>query len=292
MPEKAIHITLAFDDNFWAPAYAVIRSVCLFSQRRSDLVFHLMHQTLTQEHKVDIAAVEHEFGVTLKWYDLDKSPIFKELAGSLPSSSRLPVIAFGRLFLDHLLPAEVERVIYLDSDVLVRDDIATLYEFDLEGQPIGAVRDAGGAWIVAGRDAREKRDLFDVADPYFNSGVLLIDRAKWREADVVKAVYDAHETGLIKRLYYDQDLLNLVFRNRWARLPWRWNTLDPRKIHEPQDPAILHYTGTDKPWLIAVGMKRNVAYARFYRHVMTNELFYKFFRHRVKRWWRKKLRLA
>ena len=52
-----MHIALTFDDNFWAPAYATMRSVCLFTHRRSELVFHLCHRTITDQHRADLAKI-------------------------------------------------------------------------------------------------------------------------------------------------------------------------------------------------------------------------------------------
>ena len=101
----------------------------------------------------------------------------------------------------------------------------------------------------------------------------------------------AYADGIMERIYYDQDLLNLIFRNNWLPLPWRWNLIEPKPGHEAFDPAVIHYTGSYKPWNIVTGMRQSVAFARFYRHVMTNSLFYDFARHRQKQWWRKKLRL-
>ena len=292
MTDGPIHIALTFDDNFWAPAYATMRSVCLFSQRRKDLVFHLCHRTLSEQHRADLVAISEEFPVTLRWYDLEESAVFQDLARRMPENKRLSNIVYARLVIERLLGSEVERVLYLDCDMLVRDDIAKLFAWDMEGRPIAAVRDTMGAWLVAGRDVRGNRDIFDVADPYFNAGLVLIDVAKWRDADIIGRMEQAYTDGTMQRIYYDQDLLNLVFRNNWLQLPWRWNTIDPRPNHEGLDPAILHYTGKTKPWSVFTGMKRSVAYARFYRHVMTNELFYAFARHRWMGWWRKKLRLG
>ena len=59
-----IHIALTFDDNFWAPAYALMRSVCLFTRRRRDLVFHLCHRTLLPAHQTDLEGIAEEFGGT------------------------------------------------------------------------------------------------------------------------------------------------------------------------------------------------------------------------------------
>lgn len=287
-----IHVALTFDDNFWAPAYATMRSVCLFTHRRADLVFHLCHRTLSADHRADLEAITAEFPVRLHWYDLDQSELFRDIATRMPENRRLSNIVYARLMIDRLVGPGVERVLYLDCDMLVRADIAELYDTDLRERPIAAVRDTIGAFIANGRDLRNNRDIFDPADPYFNAGMVLIDTAKWRAADILGRMEAAHASGVMQRIYYDQDLLNLIFKNNWHQLPWRWNTIDARHAHEGLDPAILHYTGDTKPWGVLAGMRRSVAFARLYRHVMTNDLFYRFARHRWKRWWRKRLRLS
>ncbi len=287
-----IHIALTFDDNFWAPAYATMRSVCLFTRRRADLVFHLCHRTLTPKHRADLEAITAEFPVELRWYDLDASELFRDVAGRMPENKRLSNIVYARLMIDRLVGPDVQRVLYLDCDMLVRDNIEKLFDIDMEGKPIAAVRDSIGAFITARRDLKGNRDIFDIADPYFNAGMVLIDVGQWRVADIMGRMEQALKDGIMQRIYYDQDFLNLVFSNNWLILPWRWNTIDARHAHEGLDPAILHYTGEAKPWGILSGMLQSVAYARLYRHVMTNELFYRFARHRWKRWWKKKLRLS
>ena len=289
MSDRPIHIALTFDDNFWAPAYATMRSVCLFTHRRQDLVFHLFHRTLTVEHEEDLLAIETEFGARLEWYDLDASPLFADVAERMPLNKRLSNIVYARLMIDRLLPQGVERVLYLDCDMLVRDAIEKLVEMDMLGHPIAAVRDTMGAFITGGRDLKNNRDILDPADPYFNAGLVLIDVAQWRDADILGQLEVALREGVMERIYYDQDFLNLVFKRRWLQLPWRWNTIDARHAHEGLDPAILHYTGEAKPWGIFAGMFHWVAFGRLYRHVMGNELFYRFARHRWKRWWLKKL---
>ena len=110
------------------------------------------------------------------------------------------------------------------------------------------------------------------------------------QANIVGKMEQAFADGIMQRIYYDQDLLNLVFRNNWLQLPWRWNTIGPLLAHESLNPAILHYTGTKKPWGIWVNWRRSIAFARFYRHVMTNEIFYAFARHRRISWWKKTFR--
>jgi lipopolysaccharide biosynthesis glycosyltransferase len=287
-----MHVALTFDDNFWAPAYATMRSVCLFSHSREDLVFHLFHRTLTAEHRADLEAITGEFPVSLRWYDLDNNQLFTDIAQRMPENKRLSNIVYARLLIDRLVGSDVERILYLDCDMLVREDVRYLFDLDLRGNAIAAVRDTIGAFITGGKDIRKNRDIFDPADYYFNAGMLVIDVAEWRSADIVGRMEEALATGVMQRIYYDQDLLNLIFKHKWYKLDWRWNTIDARHAHEGLDPAILHYTGDTKPWGVLSGMTRSVAFARLYRHVMTNELFYRFAKHRWKRWWMKKLRLA
>ncbi|MCS6762585.1 MAG: glycosyltransferase family 8 protein [Candidatus Devosia symbiotica] len=287
-----IHIALTFDDNFWAPAYALMRSICLSSRRRADMVFHLLHLPLSAQHVQDLQAIESEFGARLCWYNLADNAEFDHFVTDLPTSTQWPKVVYGRLLLSSLLPAEVERVIYLDCDMMVRDPIENLFGLDLEGFPLAAVRDSVDPFIMGKRDMMQNRDLFEYADPYFNSGMLLIDLVAWRSIDIKPQVKALAGRGIMSRLYYDQDILNLIFYNNWLVLPWRWNTIDAHAAHEGMNPAILHYTRKSKPWGVLSGILHSSAHARSYRHVMTNELFYRFARHRWQRWWKKLLRLG
>ncbi len=284
MTDTSIHIVLCFDNNFWAPAYATMRSVCIASHRRSDINFHLFHSGLSETHRRDLDAIETEYGAHLHDYDLGRIDVYRTAGAKGRYLERLTSVIYARLMLHEILPAEITRVIYMDCDMYVRAPIEELSEMDLEGKPIAAVREPWSHLIVGGRDLKNNLDLFDLADLYFNSGLLVIDREKWAAAGVVARFQAMIEDGTMDRLYYDQDVLNLIFKHNWLRLPQLWNTINPRGPHEAFDPKLLHYTGPRKPWNLISG----VAFARVYRHVMTNDLFYRFFwfrmRRRLKRW--------
>ena len=86
-----IHIVLAFDDNFWAPAYTVMRSVCLSTHRRKDVVFHLLHMPISDEHRYDLEGVVREFGASLRWYPVAESALFDFFVAELPASAQWPM---------------------------------------------------------------------------------------------------------------------------------------------------------------------------------------------------------
>lgn len=273
---QQIHVVLSFDDNFWAPAFAVARSICLTTARKQDIVLHLIHDGLRDERRPDFAALAEEFGCSVHHYELKDHAEFNGVCRALPVDNRLHTVMYARLLLDRILPAGIERAIYLDCDTMVLTPIERLYERNLAGKTIGAISDPVRLLNMLGRDMRAKTGIFDGPSPYFNSGVLLVDVARFAKANVPARIEEFKRTGVLEKLYFDQDMLNLIFRGDWTELPWRFNVMDPRVAHQTMDPWILHYTGRARPWHLYA----DVAHRRTYRHVMTNDLFYRYMRHR------------
>jgi lipopolysaccharide biosynthesis glycosyltransferase len=279
----ALHIALCFDDYFWAPTYATMRSVCISTRRKTDLVFHLLHWHLEPEHQRDFDAITTEFGAQIEHYPLDAHPEITARLSGLPGTRRIPPIAYARLLLDLLLPAEVERFVYLDSDLLVRVPIETLLGIDLLGNAIAAAPEPGRQRLIRGDDMRDTSSPLDAADPYFNSGVILADRAAWAAADLPGLLERLKQAGELETLYHDQDVLNLAFRGRLLLLDPLWNLTKPHPSHRALDPHIVHYTTAMKPW-------NGLAYVAFgstYKHVMTRELAARYAAYRRKVWLRR-----
>ena len=275
-----LHVALTFDDTFWGPAYATVRSVCLSTRRRSELVFHLFHWRLAPEHRGDFDAIAGEFGVRVEFYALDGNPQISALLGVLPATRDFPPVVYARLLLDQLLPADVHRVLYLDSDLYVRAPVERLLELDLEGRSIAAAPEPGRHHLVRGDDMRTRDGPFDAADPYFTSGVLLIDRAAWARGDLPGFLGQLMASGDIDRLYHDQDVLNLKFRDDWLRLDPLWNLTKPHPAMRALDPMIVHYTTGQKPW----NTLAYVAFGSSYKHVMTKDVLARYRRYRRRLW--------
>lgn len=200
------------------------------------------------------------------------------LAPLAPHASRLDALCpsagfsrevFFRLIIPDVLP-DVDRIVYLDCDLVVLDDIARLFDEDLGPAAIGACIDPGMAGMVGGYDPAEGvrlRDELNLSDPYgyFCAGVLLWDLAKTRllvpTNDLLSYVVEHRPR------YNDQDTLNHFFQDHVRHLDMRWNALydsegvrvdaivphAPREIQEAYraaraNPAIFHYAGPVKPW--------------------------------------------
>lgn len=272
-----IHLALTFDDRFWAPAYATMRSVCLASRQRRDLTFHLLHKRLSAAHRAELSAIVTEFGATLIDYAIESNQTFAAIGKGFTFRYRFNDMVLARLIFDRLLPKSVERLIYIDCDIMARSPIEDLWNTDLDGLPLGGVPDPHRNRVMLGRDLKSKADLFAPGDAYLNGGVLLIDLEQWAKADLVARTEEFRQNGLLGRIYYDQDIINLVFRNNWKPLDFRWNLGNPRPAHEVLEPHLVHYSGDRKPWNPASG----TAFAQTYRHVMTNDVYYRYLRERL-----------
>ncbi|MDR3475601.1 MAG: glycosyltransferase family 8 protein [Devosia sp.] len=270
-----IHVALTFDDGFWAPAYATVRSTALASRRREDLVFHLLHSSLSRTHRERLDSIEPELHVTIEHVELDANEPYRALASDLPVAFWFTPVIYARLILDRLIP-EAERITYLDSDVLVRSPIEDVALADLGGTSLAAVNDPHRHRAMLGRDFRLNGSYFDFRQPYFNSGVLVIDRDKYAAANLPDLIGRLNREGALAQMQFDQAVLNIAFKDNWLPLDFRWNLINPEPAHEALEPHIVHYTGPHKPWHLL----NRVAFAQAYRHTMTNDIFYAYWRER------------
>lgn len=173
-----------------------------------------------------------------------------------PRNRRFGQVAWYRVFLPELLP-EVDRVLYLDCDTIIRRNLSELWMTDLRGMPLGAVVNP----LYPFMDCRFLDELGVRAESYFNSGVLLFDLQKWRASELTEhLLVRAREQG--RQEWPDQNALNVVLRDFWLPLPPAWNAqntlfdlpmymlaYDEAAIVEARaNPAIIHFIGPYKPW--------------------------------------------
>ena len=284
-----IEIALTFDDGFWAPCYATMRSICLTTHHPEQLRFHLLHHALAPSHLEALQSIERDYGAQLNFIDLDAGGALKERIAAFPRPRlmRFSTVIYARLFLAELLDASIERVLYLDCDVFVRTALDPLFFMDMQGNALAAVLQPDRMHCIAVTDLKS-RSAFSMADPYFNSGVLLIDMAQYRQVDFAAELARRLTPAELALFYYDQDMINFCFKGRILELDPRWNLQNAEPAHEVFNPAIVHYSANPKPWFTW----SRVAFKRTYRHLMTNRYFYQYRRERLLGLARRLLRLG
>lgn len=177
----------------------------------------------------------------------------------LPAMGRISRAMWYRLFLPELL-AGIDRVVYLDCDVIVRSPLDEFYGADLGDAGLGAV---ANVFEALHRDRPAALGLPPGAR-YFNSGVLLMDLGAWRAGEVARRILERVRASSPRLLFPDQDALNLEFAGRWRELHPRWNCQNsffylgeagsafsgPELAEAVRNPAIVHFEGgaLAKPW--------------------------------------------
>jgi lipopolysaccharide biosynthesis glycosyltransferase len=179
--------------------------------------------------------------------------------------------ALLRLQLGEFLPA-LDRVLYLDADILAVADIRPLLDTDLGGAVAGAVQDLGLHAALAEEAITGQPDhVLHVRDAlgwdpdtfiYVNSGVLLLDLAALRRERFGERAGQLVLDHPHRFRWRDQDAINLLLSGRVVLLDPRWNTMvwflerEPRRHHadmaavalQRRDPWLLHFSGACKPW--------------------------------------------
>lgn len=171
--------------------------------------------------------------------------------------------AYYRLLIPELLPADLERAIYLDCDLVVQGDLSQLWQVDLGKRALLAVQDLWTPVVKAGLLNYEELGIPSDAK-YFNSGMLLLNLNVWRREGISRQLvhYLQEKRDLIR--FHDQDVLNAVLANRWGELHLKWNLTpgihnvywqksasltDQAALQDAiRNPNIIHYAMVSKPW--------------------------------------------
>ena len=166
---------------------------------------------------------------------------------SLKDASTLPY--YPRLFVGEI-DIHTALAVYCDADIIVEKDLSELLHLDMKGNPIACVIDRYTPMIENDRDLDFSHSQIDAAEPYFNSGFLLIDVPKWRKFFDLKAAIEVANTRHFR--FWDQPLLNLFFHKKWTSLGDRWNRTNKFETGAPQVPYYqavnYHSVGFIKPW--------------------------------------------
>jgi lipopolysaccharide biosynthesis glycosyltransferase len=179
-------------------------------------------------------------------------------------TSRFPPIVLAPLWLAELLPAHVNKVLFLDADLLVLDSVLPLWQQSIDHLLLAAAQDLAIPHLSSVRAVPDwkERGLPGQA-AYFNAGVMLINLKEWRRREVSAAVL-----GYIRQVDCDflhQTALNALFHGSWSLIHPRWNLISGlagRPWYRPAtddwseamaNPAIVHFAGTLKPWLGGLG---------------------------------------
>lgn len=256
-----INIALCFDKNYQKPIETLFFSILKNSNKLDFYYFFLIsfeEIKLDQKifNKLKSMFSNFEINFTLASTVVEQIKVFQK---NLNLPSYISKDAFLKLFLRNLLPKNIEKILYLDSDVLVNCDLANLFKVDLQTNVVGATIDL---WAPSLRKMKKY-----IGHKYFNVGVLLIDLNQFTiDGNSLRKFNE-----LFKKVTYgEQDLFNFFFKNKILEIPlsfnlqraywelgflkiikkitcfWIFNNLSFEK--KSNELNIIHYNGKIKPW--------------------------------------------
>ncbi len=271
---ESINIAIAADDNYAQHACVEMASLLYNTTQKGKIRFFLLSDNIEDAKKEAIVRTVQNFGAVISIHELSGDERFE----GLYVRGKLTRTAYFRLALPDIMPEDVHKIIYLDSDMLVFGDINELWATNVEGFPLAAVPDYG--IMSSARLWKQKESFIGMKNDgiYFNSGVLVINLDIWKELNVGQKALD-----LIREVQYphlDQDALNKIFMNNWISLPLKWNIIPPvfylfwkrillnpkfraKAVEARKNIRIIHYAGRYKPW-------------EFERHEGFNNQYYKY----------------
>lgn len=262
MQSETLKVVYAADPNYTVPLAASARSLlanhdgpveivvlsCGLDARNKDTI---RRHVLAEHGAVDRCGIEFveishlalsDFGVASKNW---KTKRVRKVVVSHVSAA-----TFARLLMDQI-PSISGRVLYLDADTIVLQNLDELWKHDLGANTLAAVDDP--VITTIGHELGVQRPRVLKARrraSYFNAGILLLDIEAMRAQRTLEAArWYLHEAG-DRALMYDQEALNAAVNGQYTSLSPLWNVMssDPRLLSLQPDARIRHFSARYKPW--------------------------------------------
>ena len=233
-----IHVLFCFDEKY-QQHFGVALTSLLVNNQENFIHAHLLTKDITLAFQEKLSDLKFKYKFSYSVYVVSEEEI-----SDLPISRHISLAAYYRLLAPKVLPENLNKILYLDSDLVVNGSINDLYSIPLSDKPLAA---------VGGRVITTKARLDLAGDYYFNSGVMLINLNTWKERSISECCFDFLANNPHKAKFWDQDALNKIIDGEFVFLDKKWNTLVDLNFSKeslPHESVVLHYVGSLKPWQI------------------------------------------
>lgn len=257
MEHNKMNIVFSSDNNYVEYLLITICSICENTSEQCD--FFIINKDISSSNKELILNFLKNYKnknvsfITINNNFLQKCPINKE-----NQNADITIETYFRLFLTELLPKEIKKIIYLDCDIIVRNDLTELWNIDISNYAIAGVLDTMTSDYRTYNRLKYKPEY-----NYINAGVLLINLDVWRKNNYIRKFMNVIENTPEILKFHDQDVINIVFFDKKLILPFRFNyheglthkdlcilyTYWDEILKTETNPLIIHFSTSIKPWM-------------------------------------------
>lgn len=203
-------IVFATTDLYSRPALVTIQTLLMNNTNVDELNIYYVENGVSDENQEMISALVKNYGRNIVFIPMPKE--YLKIEGLM----RTNPIVYSYCFFQDILPQSVEKVLLLEADSIVTNDLTGLYSIDIDSYYLGAVDDLQSKWY--------KRKLGMKEDSaYFNCGIMLLNLRKWREDGITEKITKIIEMGNSKFFYEAQDELNVLMEGQVKILPPMFN---------------------------------------------------------------------
>lgn len=256
MDNNIIHLALSpwdLSDDY--NRHAGVTLVSFLSHCSSPVIVHLLYDANldlnnidnTLENKKCYQEIADRFDAKIIYHHVNVPDWIN--SETLPATKLFTIGTLLRLYITDLLP-EVDKVIYLDCDVVVNTDIDVLWNIDINNYHLAACQDKILSSVMSSKTLELCSSVSMNPNNYFNAGVLLLNLNKIRDTlslsnDGFNYLKNHPDTPNL-----DQDVLNYYFGNSYYHLDEKYNRMLSSKLGNTDNIAdsIIHYAGSNKPW--------------------------------------------
>lgn len=251
-----MNIVFGIDDKFVMPCGVTMTSICENNKGES-VNFHILTPPDFKRENCEILRniASRKYSQDICFHTVDLKRL--ENCPINIGADNGKIATYFRFLLPIIL-SDVDKAIYMDSDLIIRHSLRDFWESDIDGFAIGVCPGENNDDVRAINPLR-----YDQSFGYFNAGVLLINLKYWRENNVLSRLldYGSRHPHLPQQ---DQDCLNAVLKDEKVVLGIKYNLqenmlvpmdkllLDWHRFEELEeaikDPVVIHYTSSLKPW--------------------------------------------
>lgn len=263
-----VPVFYSISDDFTKYAAVSLNSLVKHADPATDYTVYFLSQDLSDQHKQDLSDLGSQ-NVHVKFSHIDDE-LVKPIQNRKENFLRddfFTMSIFYRLFIPELFP-QYDKAIYIDSDTIVNDDIAKLYNTELGNNLFGACTDSSIQYVA--EMVKYIKDVLAL-DPkkYINSGMLVMNCKAFRDEHFIDYFMDLLEKYHFDCITPDQDYLNEIGEGRILHLDPRWDAMPNENTEPLKDPGLIHYNLFFKPWHF-----KNVQYEDYFWQSAKETKFY------------------
>ncbi len=252
---EPLTLVVAADRNYAMPLAVTLSSLLRHLSHPENLQLHVLDGGLTQKQRAKVFAP-----LCLEKSQITFHPLKQNTLPHPKNHPHLTVATSYRFLIPELLPADCQRALYIDSDVLITGDLKELWNQDISVHACGGVIDTYAPRADADYGIHNYKQLgIPPETKCLNAGVLLINIKLWKEQKVTERALAYLSQYKDEMKLVSQQALNATLNGDWYELDPRWNQLinplpfydaDPPSVPtlDALEPGILHFITTCKPW--------------------------------------------